>query len=210
MGSFFRSHRYMRSTSVTIVIVFLVAFRGSLNAQSRSFEPYISPSFEYSMGSFEQELVQQFSINFEALVHRNIGLNWHFDWVKGSNDYREVHIPGGSSIVSLIGSEGLSNASGETLVSLFILLIFPEGVSGHFRFGDAFDVSPYFNFLSMDYYREWNWPKYKNALHSSAGLKTTFLKGKYVNVGVFGEWRKSNRRSSSYRVGLSLSYNPAP
>ncbi len=196
----------MRSIASLVGFVFLVALHGSLNAQSRSFEPYISPSFEYSMGTFENELVQQFSINFEALVHKNIGLNWDFDLVKGSNDYREIHIPGGSSIVSLIGSEGLSNASGETIASLFILLIFPEGVSGHFRLKDSFEFSPYFNFLSMDYYREWNWPKYKNALHLSAGMRTTCLKIKHMNIGLFGEWRKSNRRSSSYRVGLTLGY----
>jgi hypothetical protein len=118
-----------------------------LNAQNNSFEPCFSPSVEYSIGSFEQELVPQFSINFEALVHKNIGLNWNFDLVKGSNDYREVHIPGGSSIVSFIVSGGLNDVNEETLLALLIFLIFPEGVSRHFRLGDTIDFSPYSNFL---------------------------------------------------------------
>jgi hypothetical protein len=181
----------MKKKLLLIFIVFSVYSNAQLTQHQFHF------STKYSSGSIDSALYNNFSLNFEVIVHNNIGLNYNFDLLFRNDNVHQIHAPMGLIGGPLLMLAGLasgsdSTSSGGGLVLLgVLLLVLPDGVSFHIPAGYQWDISPYANLLGIDFIKNRtsneNWIKYA----CSFGARVNYvLKDKYTFSG-FLETRKT-------------------
>lgn len=157
-------------------------------------------SGKYSLGKIDTALYNNYSLNFEIIVHDNIGLNYNFDLCMRNDKVHQVHTPMGliggpflilASLASGSDDEDSTSSFNGMGVIGFLLLVLPDGVSFHIPAAYRWDISPYANVLGIDFVKnrstKENWVKYA----CSFGTKVNYvLNDKFVFSG-FMEVRKT-------------------
>lgn len=153
---------------------------------------------KYSYGFNSSSNYHNYGLNGELIVHRNFGINYNFDFVDRSDDFRQIHTPMGIVGGPLVIAAGLSNvfdgdstSSGGLALVGIVLFFLPEGVSFHQNIGYRWDISPYANLLGIDFIKnratDESWIKYA----CSFGVRGTYVLKDRVTFSPFIETRKT-------------------
>ena len=159
--------------------------------------------FSYSFGLMGDVPYNKYNFSPELRIHPNIGLNWNFGWLKNSNDLFIFHSPGSSLLLWSKYGDGAQVNEGGALV-LLILTVIPDGVTGHFAVNNNLVLSPYANFLGVDWVRDWYWPKSLTLYNMSYGLKTSYKIRDNFALSFIMETRKTEYYSWNYNLGVGF------
>jgi len=159
---------------------------------------------------------QNYSVQMELFLTDFISANYQFDLAYRSDNYRHFHTPlgliGGPPLI-IIGllspasdtTSEFSLGKGGALLGL-LLLIAPDGFALHAPIGSHIDISPYGNFLGLDFIRNRTtnekWIKYAG----SYGIKISYLHKSNFTLSVFGERRKAARFPWMSGIGFGMGY----
>lgn len=171
---------------------------------------------KYGLGTIDNALYNSFSLSGECIIHDYIGLNYNLDLLLRNDQITHFHTPmgiGGGPLVILGSINSFFNDEYGRLayvgiVAGFIMLILPDGVSFHIPASYRIDVSPYANFLGIDFVQNKN--KATDQLRikyaCSFGVKTSYLFKEKYNVSAFLETRRVAGYYWGFGGGLGIGY----
>jgi hypothetical protein len=220
----------MKSTKVefaikTLFVGFLFALLVipfSSKAQLTEKKGYVG--FKTSYGFVDTSFYTNYGLTGEYLFENRIGLVYNFEYQRRTDNFKHIHASVGSLAgppLILIGLiSGLADSANDgtssgsvfglgylgTLVGLLITVL-PDGVSYHIPFGYNGDISPYANFLGIDYI--WNknlgYSQWKYAC--SFGVKGTYWHQSNWMLQGFLETRKVASTGWGFGAGLGAAYS---
>lgn len=170
------------------------------------------------IGHVDSANLQTYGVRGEYLIHERLGLNYNFEFVHRNDHIYQIHSSAGMLLgPPLIIFGLLSNNSNNQTSSTFglgglgvvagiILLVAPEGVSYHIPVGYRWDLSPYANFLGVDFMKNNNTDKWYLRYVGSYGFKATFWQEGGFTMTSFIETRKVAGMGWSYGGGIGLGY----
>jgi hypothetical protein len=206
---------YIRS-----VLLFLLISNYSLSQLTEK-KGYIG--VKTSFGFVDTSFYSNYGITGEYIFKNKIGLVYNLEYHRRTNNFNHIHASVGSlagppliliGLLSGIASSNDATSSGSVfglgylgaLLGLLITVL-PDGVSYHIPYGYNVDISPYANFLGIDYI--WN----KNLEYSEWKYSCSFgLKGTYWNhsnwmMQGFIETRKVASTGWGFGIGLGIAYS---
>lgn len=166
----------------------------------------------YSAGNVQSTFYSAYSFNAEFFVHRNIGLNYNFDWLERKDDLRQIHASMGILGGPILLASGFSNVfDGDStssgvfgILGGLVLLALPDGVSFHYSPSYNWDISPYANVLGLDFIKNRNSGETFIKYACSFGLKSTYLLAERFTITAFFETRQAAKFGWGYGGGLGL------
>lgn len=161
---------------------------------------------KYLAGNIDTSIYNGGSLGFEWRFHKYIGVNYNFDLLYKSNQYRHIHTPmgvvGGPILIaagfSNLFSVNTANSSGFGIAAGIFLLALPDGVSFHLPLAYKWDLSVNANVLGIDFVKDRNssasWIKYA----CSFGAKGIYSLNEYFTASIFLE----SRKTAGYNWGI--------
>lgn len=170
-----------------------------------------------SFGHVDSANLQTYGVSGEFLIHERIGLNYNIELVHRNDNIYQIHTSAGMLlgppliIFGVLSSKSnysgsIFNLGGLGVVAGIILLVAPEGVSYHIPIGYRWDLSPYANFLGVDFMRNNNSDKWYLRYSGSYGVKATFWQDSGLTLNAFSETRKVAGMGWSYGLGIGIGY----
>jgi hypothetical protein len=190
-----------------LFLTFALALGANGQLTNRQFNLY----GKYSYGFNSATTYNNYGLTGELIVHRHFGLNYNFDFVDRSDDYRQIHTPMGIVGGPLIIAAGLANlfdgdstSSGGLALVGIVLFFLPEGVSFHQNIGYRWDISPYANILGIDFIKnratDESWIKYA----CSFGIRGTYVLKNRITFSPFVETRKTAGVPWGFGAGFGI------
>ena len=169
-----------------------------------------------SIGKVDTAIYSNLSFSGEYLVHKNIGLNYSFEFMHRNDQIFQFHttmgvVAGPLLFVVLATNSAVSvNSSGSKFLLAALAFALPDGVSFHIPYRYHWDFSPYINFLGFDYvkYKNLNYHQFKYA--SSFGFKTSYWTESNLTFLAFAETRKVREMGWSIGMGIGIGYTFKP
>lgn len=204
-GEFANNHSSMKHFLLFFSIACCFSVKGQLS--TRQFNLY----GKYSYGFNSSATYHTYSLTGELIVHNHFGLNYNFDFIDRSDDFRQLHTPmgivGGPMVIAAgLGNifDGDSTTSGGLALVGIVLFFLPEGVSFHQNIGYRWDISPYANVLGIDFIKnrstDETWLKYA----CSFGVRGTYVLRDFVTFSPFIETRKTASVPWGFNGGLAI------
>jgi hypothetical protein len=197
-------------------IISIIAILFTLSSQAQFMHDDTHFSFKYSYGTIGPARYNCYSLNAELFLTNGISANYNFDLTYRSDNVRHLHVPlgliGGPPLIilGLLSSNSANSGpfglgKGGALLGL-VLLILPDGIGFHIPIRDKLDISPYANFLGLDFIRNRTTGDHDIKYAASFGSKLTFLTKNQVTLSVFAEARKPARIPWFYGIGFGVGY----
>ncbi len=196
---------------------YLVAFFFVFNLLSAEAQFNQSTGHVYAatgIGRVDSANLQTYGVRGEWLVHERLGLNYNFEFVHRNDHIYQIHGSAGMLlgppliIFGLVTSNNNStfNFGGLGTALGVILLLAPEGVSYHIPVRYNWDISPYANFLGVDYMKNNNTDKYYFRYAGSYGVKVNYWQENGFTLTAFTETRKVAGMGWSFGGGFGIGY----
>jgi hypothetical protein len=197
-----------------IFFVLCCFFSLATNAQFQSGDTHITGKFSY--GTWGTERYNLYAIQGDLFLNDYFSVNYNFDLTYTTNKHRYFHTPlgliGGPPLIfiGLLSPDDSTSSfnfgKGGAVLGL-LLLILPDGAAAHIPIGSNVDISPYANFLGLDFIKNKNtnesWIKYSAAF----GLQVTFLHKSDFTMSLYGEVRKAVKFDWMKGIGFSVGYH---
>jgi len=206
---------YIWSMKLLLILLFSIS---TMSASAQFHEQSGHIWAKSSFGQIDSANYQLYGVSAEWLIHRNIGLNYNLEFIHRNDKIWQLHSSAGSIVgpplilFGLISAAGNGNDDGDfSLGGLgallgVILLVAPDGVSGHIPVGYHWDISPYANVLGVDYMKNNNTDLHYLRYAMSYGVKTTYWNSNGFTLNVFTETRKVAGMGWGFGGGFGMGY----
>jgi len=202
----FANNHFIMKT-LLLILTIILSFKSNGQLTNQLFNVY----GKYSYGFNSSTTYNNFGLTGELIVHNNIGVNYNFDLIQRSDNFRQIHTPMGIVGGPLLIAAGLANVfdgdstsrGGLALVGIVMFLL-PDGVSFHQNIGYRWDISPYANVLGIDFIKDRttgdSWIKYA----CSFGVRGTYVLKDRITFSPFIETRKTASIPWGFGAGFGV------
>lgn len=199
----------------SIIALLLLASCGYCRAQFNQNTGHVY--FANGYGKVDSANLQTYGVRAEFLIHEKVGLNYNLEFVHRNDNIYQIHSSAGLLLGPPLIIFGLITSNADNPNSVFdlgglgvvggiLLLVAPDGVSYHIPVGFHWDVSPYANFLGVDFMKNNNSDKWYLRYAGSYGCKVNYWNMGGLTFTAFAETRKVAGMGWSYGGGLGIGY----
>jgi hypothetical protein len=202
---------------LVLIIALLFSYTSNAQLSDHKWHTY----GKMSVGSLNNTSYINAGLCAELMVSKNIGLNYNLEYINKKDNFDHFHGSIGTIGapvlfgISLI-AYNLNKADPDTtkkniigkaaFIGGIIALFLPDGISYHIPVGNNFDISPYFNFLGVDWVYNKK-IKYDNFFYAlSLGTRGTLWTSSNITVNAFVETRKVASMKLGYGAGIGVGY----
>ncbi len=203
--------------SMKLISAFLILF--ITNQVSAQFNQNVGHVWLKSgFGRVDSANLQTYGVSAEFLIHERVGLNYNLEFVHRNDNIYQIHTSAGLLLgppLILFGILTTNNTNPNSVFDLgalgvvggIILLVAPDGVSYHIPVRYHWDVSPYANFLGVDFVKNNNSDKWYLRYAGSYGCKVTYWQEGGLTFNAFSETRKVAGMGWSFGGGFGIGYS---
>lgn len=200
-----------------IVLFFVLLVVGRAHAQLTDYKHHFQT--KYSYGATNGTNYHALSFNLEWHSKRRIGLLYNLDFIARPDNIKQVHAGVGNLLGPPILGIGILTAftkdtvrdsdldygAGGILLGILMILL-PDGVSYHIPTSFRTDITPYVNFLGVDYIRDRNVHANYFKYGVSIGTKLNYWSKSNFTFSLFAEARGVASYGWSIGAGFGLGY----